>query len=153
MPERPSVGELQVLDVTARVRRLDEDEDPGSAPPRGRVERLDRLTAEVRIDGERVRARLIALEVRVGVCACGRADVAALSVGDHEQAGTPSVRAHLVEGSHAGGTERLEERELRLDRHGVRRDRVDETAAEARDVTAELDRQQVEPRVEADDEL
>ena len=51
------------------------------------------------------------------------------------------------------GAERLEERELRLDRDGVRRDRVDDPAAEARDVAAQLDRQQVGPRIEPDDEL
>ena len=35
----------------------------------------------------------------------------------------------------------------------MRRDRVDETAAEARSVAAKLDGQEVEARVEADDEL
>ena len=95
----------------------------------------------------------LALEVRLGVRARGRADVAALAVGDHEQPGAPGVRADLVERRHPGGPERLEERELRLDRDGVRRDRVDDPAAEARDVAAQLDRQQVGARVEPDDEL
>ena len=57
------------------------------------------------------------------------------------------------------GAQRLEEGELRLDRDRVRRDGVDDPAAEAGDsasaggIAAELDGQQVEPRVEPDDEL
>ena len=149
---RPS-RQLQVLDVAARVRRLDEDEDPGPAAPRGGDERLDRLAAEIRVDRQRVGARLVPFEVRVGVGAGGGADVAALSVGDHEQPGAARVDAHLVECREPGGAERLEERELRLHRDGVRRDGVDEPAAEARDVAAKLDGQQVETRIEADDEL
>ena len=97
--------------------------------------------------------RLVALEVRGGVRPRGRADVAALAVGDHEQPGAARVGADLVERGHPLGAERLEERELRLDRDRVRRDRVDDPAAEARDVAAQLDRQQVGQRVEPDDEL
>ena len=63
------------------------------------------------------------------------------------------VAADLVERGHPGRPERLEERELRLDRDRVRRDGVDDPAAEARDVAAQLDRQQVGARVEPDDEL
>ena len=56
------------------------------------------------------------------------------------------------------GAERLEERELRLDRDDVRRDRVDDPAAEARRrlagrLAAQLDGKQVRPRIEPDDEL
>src|SRR5205085_3832806 len=57
------------------------------------------------------------------------------------------------EGGDPLGAERLEERELRLDRDGVRRDGVDDPAAEPPDVVAQLDRQQVRVRVEAYDEL
>ena len=153
LPERPAVGQLEVLDVAAGVRRLDEDEDAGAVAPRGGEERLDRLAAELRVDRQRVGARRVALEVRVGVGARGRADVAALAVGDHEQPGAPRVDADLVERRDPGGAERLEERELRLDGDGVRRDGVDDAAAEARDVAAKLDGQQVEARVEPDDEL
>src|SRR6185437_674524 len=64
----------------------------------------------------------------------------------------------------AVGPEDLEERQLRLHGDAVRRDRVDDPAAEAGGrlgrgraadvrVPAELEREQVEPRVEADDEL
>ena len=52
-----------------------------------------------------------------------------------------------------GGPERLEERELRLDGDRVRRDRVDDPAAEARDVAVQLDRHQLGLRIEPDDEL
>ena len=51
------------------------------------------------------------------------------------------------------GAERLEERELRLDGDRVRRDRVDDPAAEARDVAAQLDRHQVRVRIEPDHDL
>ena len=57
-----------------------------------------------------------ALEVCGRVRARGRADVAALAVGDHEQAGRARVGADVLERAHAVGAERLEERELRLDR-------------------------------------
>ena len=70
----------------------------------------------------------------------------------------------MLEGAHAVGAERLEERELRLDRDRVRRDRIDDAAAETRNrvgrgapgdvgVAPKLDREQVEPRVEPDNKL
>ena len=93
----------------------------------------------------------------------GRADVTALAVRDHEQAGGARVPADALEGRDPVAAERLEERELRLDRDDVGRDRVDDPAAEARGVrglcaaehrlAAELDGQQVEARIDADDEL
>ena len=124
-------------------------------PPRRTApeERLDRVAAEPRVDRQRVGARRVALEVRLRVGARGRADVAALAVGDHEQPGAPGVGADLVERRHPGGAERLEERELRLDSDRVRGDGVDDPAAETRDVAAQLDRQEIEVRVEPDDEL
>ena len=114
---------------------------PGAVAARGGEVRLDRLAPEPRVDGERVGERLVALEVGGGVRARGRADVAALAVGDHEQAGARARRRRPRRTRPSLGAERLEERELRLDRDGVRRDRVDDPAAEARDVAAQLDRQ------------
>ncbi len=67
-----------------------------------RRERLDRVAAEVRVDGERVDRRrpvLALLEVGVGVGARGRADVAALRVGEHEQVRGPRVVADVLEGA------------------------------------------------------
>src|SRR6266536_2887501 len=165
LPEHAAVAEPDVLDVAAAfVRGLDEAEDTAPVPPAGAEERLQRVAAEVWVDGHGVRHGCLALEVRSRVGAGGRADIAALAVRDHEQAGRARVLAGLLEGAHAVGTERLEERELRLDRDRVRRNRVDDPAAEARNgvgcctagdvgITAELDRQEVEPRIEADDEL
>ena len=72
------------------------------------------------------------LEIGGGVRARRRADVAALDVADHEQPGRPRVLADVLERPHAVGAERLEERALRLDGDGVRADRVDQAAAEAR---------------------
>ena len=107
---------------------------------------------------------LARLEIGVGVRARGRADVAALAVDDHEQPGRAGVADDALEGGDAVGAEHLEERELRLDGDCVRRDRVDDPAAEPRSrlgrgrpadvrVAAQLEREQVEPRVEPDDQL
>ena len=66
--------------------------------------------------------------------------------------------SRLLERPHPVGAERLEERELGLDRDDVRRDGVDDAAAEPADrcrrgLAAQLDGKQVQPRVEADDQL
>src|SRR5205823_4322586 len=129
-----------------------EDADPHSAAPDGAQKGLDGVAAEPGVDGERVRARRIALEVGLRVGSRSRADVPALAVGDHEQAGALRVLADLLEGGDAGRAEHFEEGELRLDGDRVRRDGVDDPAAEARDVPAQLDRQQVWLRIEPDDE-
>ena len=108
---------------------------PAPVAAAGGEERLDRVATEIRVDGERVGERRLVsrgLEERGGVRARGRADVAALRVGDHEQPGRPCIGAHLLEGAGPVRPERLEERGLRLHRDGVRRDRVDDPAAEAR---------------------
>src|SRR5262249_34737199 len=78
--------------------------------------------------------------------------VAALRVREHDQPGRARVAADLLERAQPVRAERLEERELRLDADRVRRDRVDDPAAEARArlgrrlprevrVACELDRQ------------
>ena len=104
------------------------------APARGEV-RIEGVAPEVRVDRHRVRQRrLVAarLEVGRGVGARGRADVAALGVREHQQPRRARVGAGVLEGAHPVRAERLEERELRLDGDDVRRDRVDDPAAEAR---------------------
>ena len=153
LPERQAVRELDVLDVATGVRGLHDHEDAGAVSPRRGEVRLDRLAPEPRVDGERVRTRRTALEVRIGVRTRGRPDVATLAVRDHQQAGASGVRAHLFERRHPGGALRLEEGELRLHRDGVRRDGIDDRAAEPRHVASQLDRHQIGDRVEADDEL
>ena len=81
-----------------------------------------------------------------------------------EQPGRARVVADLLERPEAVGAERLEERGLRLHGDDVRPDRVDDPLAEAGDgrrrsgasehgLAAQLHRQEVEPRVEPDDEL
>src|SRR5205814_223151 len=70
-----------------------------------------------------------------------------------EQTRAACVAANVDEGRHAFGPEGLEERELRLDGNGIRRDRVDDAATEPCDVAAQLDREQVGQWIEADDEL
>ena len=168
VPERAAVGEGEILDVgRAGVRGLDQAEDPAAAPAAGGDERLERVAAEIRVDGERVGepvTPLARLEIGVGVRARGGADVAALAVDDHEQPGRAGVADDALEGGEAVGAEHLEERELRLDGDCVRRDRVDDPAAEARGrlgrgrpahvrVAAQLEREQVEARIEPDDQL
>ena len=61
VPQRPPVRERQVLDVrAARVRGLDDAEEPGAVAPAGGEERLERVAAEVRVDGHRVGERRLA---------------------------------------------------------------------------------------------
>src|SRR5262249_12143885 len=129
------------------------EEEAALAATHGAEEGLDRVAAEPRVDGERVGPRWIALEVRLRVRPRGRADIAPLPVGDHEQPGALRVPADLLEGGDPGGAERLEEGELRLHRDGVWSTRVDDPAAEARAVAAELHGREIGPRIEPDDEL
>ncbi len=164
---RPSESVRSWTSVLPAFEVLTRQKMPPPAAPAGGDEGLERVAAEVGVDGERVGERLPALarlEVGVGVGAGGRADVAALAVDDHEQAGVARVGDDALEGGEPVAAEHLEEGELRLDRDDVRSDRVDDAAAEARGclgrrrpadvgVAAQLQREQVEPRVEADDEL
>ena len=164
---RPSESARSWMSALPAFEVLTRQKSPPPARRQAARNGLERVAAEVRVHGQRVgdrRPAVTRLEVGGGVGARGRADVAALAVRDHEQAGRARVGADLLERAHPVGAERLEERELRLDRDDVRRDGVDDPAAEARGrlggrgppdvgVAAQLDRQQVEPRVEADDEL
>src|SRR4029077_678098 len=63
LPQHAAVGEAYVLDVAAGVRRLDDAEEPCALAPCGGEERLERLPPKVRVDGERIGDRLLALEV------------------------------------------------------------------------------------------
>src|SRR5439155_21648789 len=58
LPQRPPVREDEILDLDARVRRLDEAEEAAAAPATGGEEGLERLAAEVGAHGERVGERL-----------------------------------------------------------------------------------------------
>src|SRR3954447_15551172 len=89
VPERPAVRELRVLHVgRAGVRRLDEAEEPAAVAPARGEERLDRVAAEVRVDGQRVAERHAALprlEVGGRIGTRRRCNVAALRVHDDEE--------------------------------------------------------------------
>ena len=144
------VGERDVLHVGATgVRRLHEAEDPGALTPARLEKRLHGIAAEIRVDRDGVGER----DERLRIRARGRADVAALRIGDDEQAGGARVLADLRERAHAVGAVRLEERRLRLHRDRVRRDRVDDAGAEREEIAVHLGRQLLDDRVEPDDEL
>ena len=70
-------------------------------------------------------------EVRRGVGLGRRADVAALAVGDHEQPALAREVGDALGGREAVMPGLLEERQLRLDRHGVLGHRLDDARAEA----------------------
>src|SRR5205807_5497032 len=118
----------------AGVRRLDHAEETGSLTAAGREKRVDGIAAEVWVYRHRVGERLPpvrSLEKGAGVRSGGRTDVATLRVGDHLQAGRPRVGADVLERTHAVGAEGLEERDLWLHAHDVRRHRVHESTTEA----------------------
>ena len=100
-------------------------------------ERLEPVVSEVRVDRQRVAAWARALDRRreVGrrVGGRGRADVAPLAVEHDEQAGGARGLADALERRERGRADRLEERELRLDRDRVLGDGLDDPAAEALD--------------------
>ena len=169
LPDASPVREHQVLHVAplldstcARGRRCPRR---GAGTPAGtaRPSRAPRYGVDRQRVGEGGLS-VARLEVRGGIRARGRADVAALPVGDHEQPRAARVGAHALERGEAVGAERLEEGELRLHGDDVRRDGVDDPAAEAavgrrrlgaaeHRLAAQLDREQLEAGVEPDDEL
>jgi hypothetical protein len=136
-------------------------------PATRREERIERVTAEIRIHRHRIgegRLAVRRLEIRGRVRARSRADVTPLRIGDHLQPRRPRVGANVLEGTGAVSAERLEECDLRLDRYDIRRNRVNETPAETRarirrlgaaemGLALQLDGQEVRPRVEPDDQL
>src|SRR5919201_1439143 len=104
------------------------------------------------------------LEEGGGVGAGGRPDIAALSVRDDLQPGRARVRAHVLEGADTIGSKRLEKGGLGLHANDVRRNGVDESAAEPGARTGslcaaevhfafQLDREEIGPRIEPDHEL
>jgi hypothetical protein len=168
VPQRPTVGEHEILDVRPSfVRGLDHAEHTAAVAPARAEKRLERVSPQVGVDRHRVgerRRSSTRLQVGGGVRARGRADVPALRVGDDDQPRRPRVGADVLERPHAVRAESLEERQLRLHADHVRRHRVHDPAAEAAarlrrglarevGVAGELDRQQVGPRIEADQQL
>ena len=163
-----AVREDGILEVAAAgVRRAHEAEDACPVAPAGGEKGVDRVRAEVGVDRERVGERgLGTARLEEGGCVGtgGRADVASLGVRDHEQPGLGRVARDRLEREPTVAAERLEERHLWLHRDDVRRHGVDDPLAEPlhrpggrraaeHRLTAQLDRQQVDPWVEPDDEL
>ena len=109
MPERPAVGERQILEIdAARVRRLDEDEH---AEPVAREERLERVVPEVRVDRDRIGERPERRRVGAGVDGTSPRLASAMT-------SSPAPRAYSQTSPSAAqpvGAQRLEERGLRLD--------------------------------------
>ena len=113
-----------------------EGEDAGARAGGGSEDRLERVGAHQRVRGDRVGAetRHVApgcrrrAEQGVGV-GLGGADVAALAVGDDEQPGVTGGGADLGERGGAARAERLEARELGLDRYAGRARRLDQPDA------------------------
>ena len=137
---------------------------PPGAPARG-DERLERIPSEIRVHRQGIRERcrpVPRLEVGGRVRARRVTDVAALRVDDDEQPGRRGVLAHLLERPHAVGAEHLEHAAcgFTATTYGQtasirpRQKRENAFAASARPSTAsELERQELEPRIEAHDEL
>jgi hypothetical protein len=136
------LGSREILDVGgARVAGADQREDTRPRLGRGGDQRLERVEAEQRVGGEGVgaeagngapgRRRLADQRLRVG--GGGDGDVAALAVGDDQQAGFTSRLADLSQGGPAGRPEPLEAGELRLDRDAGRARPLDQAAAVGRD--------------------
>ena len=138
LPQRLAGRERQVQDVGgARVGGADEQEDAGPGGAGALDERDERVAPEQRVGGEGVdgqagrgaERRRRAADQRLGVGGGGDRDVAALAVGEHEQAGGASVLAGRLEREPAGGAEALEARELRLDGDAGGAGGVDQRAA------------------------
>jgi hypothetical protein len=132
------LGRGQVLQVGgAGVAGADQGEDPRPSLGRGGDQGLEGVPPEQGVGGEGVGAksrhgpprgrRLADQRLRVG--GGGDRDVAALSVGDDQQAGFPGRGTNLFEGEPAGGAEALEAGELRLDRDAGGAGAVDQVAA------------------------
>ena len=162
---REPSASCELLDVgAAGIGGAHEHEREAAGGPARLCERLERVGSEVGVDGQRVGERRRSAprrEVRRGVGLGGRADVAALAVGDHEQPALASERAHALGRREPVVPGLLEERQLRLDGHRVLARGLDDARAEALDrprqpcgavahAAKELIREQLGPRVEPD---
>jgi len=136
------VGSRQILEVGgAGVAGADEGEHPGPGLRGGGKERLERVAPQQRVGGEGVGAesghgapggrRLSHEGLRVG--GGGDRDVAALAVGDDQQARIASRGADFFQGSPARRAQPLEAGELRLYSDAGRSGLLDQPATVAGD--------------------
>jgi hypothetical protein len=138
LPQRLAPRQLAVLDVGGPgVGRAHEDEHAGAGGPGGRQERLERVHAEVGAGGHGVRAQAAHVaegggrraQQRLRVRSRRDGDVAALGVGEDEQARGTGVLRGGLERRPAGRAEALEAGQLELDRDAGLLRRVDHGAA------------------------
>jgi hypothetical protein len=132
------LGSRQVLDVgSARIARPDQAEDPGPGVLGGGDQRLERVEAEQRIGREGVGAEAGNVapwsrrraDQRLGVGGSGDRYVAALAVGDRQQAGFAGEVADLCQGGPARRAQPLETGELGLDRDAGGAGKLDQPSA------------------------
>ena len=136
---RPPAASGEVLDVGgAGVRGAHEDEQPGAGGAGGLEQRLERVDAEVRVGGERVGAEARDLaerrrrraDERLAVGGRRDGDVAALAVGEHEQAGGAGVLDdRLASAAQPGAPRRSKHASCGLTAHARGPGRVDQRAA------------------------
>jgi hypothetical protein len=128
----------QVLQVGGtRIAGADEGEHPSPGLRRGGGQRLEGVAAEQGVGGESVGTEALHgppggrrfADQSLGVGGGGDRDVAALAVGDDQQAGVAGRCADLFQGAPTGRAETLEAGELRLDRDASWAGPVDQGAA------------------------
>ena len=109
-----------------------EDVDAPTVVPRQLERRRECPDAQVRAHRDRFGGeRCVVGEVGLGVAAHRGADVSTLDVEDRQGAGVSDVREHLLEHRDAAGTERLEERRLRLEHRSPLPQLLDDAAGHA----------------------
>jgi hypothetical protein len=125
--QRPPL-QRRILELgRARVGGPDQDEDPGPRLRRRLDERLHRVVAEQRVDGEGVGPEATGEPLRID--GRGKRHVPPLAVGDHQQAGIVRVRDHLLQRCPSGRPEPLEAGELRLNGDAGRTGLLDQLSA------------------------
>ncbi len=137
----PSLQHTVLKVCGAGVGGTHEHEDPAACVAGGLDERSDGVTSKQRVQRERVGAKPLDLAVgrgrraEEGLPIGGRrdVDVAALGVGDHEQAAGPRPLHGLLQRRPARRAETLETGDLQLGRDNVLGHRLDHERAVGRD--------------------
>ena len=131
-----AIGRVAILEFPRRrVRRLNQHEYAAPAF-HFRDKRHQRVAALVRVDGHGIAVEVAVAEKRLSVCGRRRADIAALRIGDRNQAEPPRSLDDLAKRAHPVDSARFVKRKLRLDGDRGRRARLNDFAAEARERVA-----------------